>query len=69
MHNGSMHSLSDVLDFYNAGGVAHEQLDPLIKPLNLTPKELAALLAFLQTLTGDNVKQIVDEALREPIGN
>ena len=69
MHNGSMHSLSDVLDFYNAGGVAHEQLDPLIKPLNLTPKELAALLAFLQTLTGDNVKQIVDEALHEPIGN
>ncbi len=69
MHNGSLRSLSDVLDFSNAGGVAHEQLDPLIKPLNLSPKDLAALLAFLQALTGDNVKQIVNEALSEPIGN
>ena len=36
MHNGTFATLQQVVEFYNRGGIANENLDPLIKPLNLT---------------------------------
>lgn len=69
MHNGSLSSLDEVVDFYNEGGVANELLDPLIKPLQLSDSEKQALVAFLKSLTGSNVDQIVADAFAAPIGD
>jgi cytochrome c peroxidase len=68
MHNGSLQSLQQVVAFYNKGGVANDNLDPLIKPLQLSTEEADDLTAFLQTLTGSNVAELVADAFAAPIG-
>lgn len=69
MHNGVFGGLREVLDFYNQGGVANENLDPLLKPLHLTAQETDDLLAFLQALTGSNVDALVSDAFAAPVGD
>jgi cytochrome c peroxidase len=69
MHDGSIASLRAVVQHYNAGGVANETLDALIKPLGLAPREIDDLVAFLQSLTGDNVDQLVADAFAAPLGD
>jgi cytochrome c peroxidase len=69
MHNGELLSLEDVVDFYNLGGIPNELLSPLIKPLKLKQAERAALVAFLKTLTGNNVKTLVSDAFSVQIGD
>jgi len=69
MHDGSLRTLEDVVRFYNLGGHANPGLDPLIKPLNLGDNEVNALVAFLQSLTGDNVEQLRADARSAAIGN
>ncbi|MDD1623137.1 MAG: SCO family protein [Methylococcaceae bacterium] len=69
MHNGVFATLRQVVEFYNRGGIANENLDPLIKPLNLTALEIDDLTAFLESLTGDNVKELVADAFAAPIGD
>lgn len=69
MHNGSFASLHDVLEFYNQGGISNENLDPLIKPLHLTPQELSDLEHFLLALTGSNVTELVSDGLAAPVGD
>ncbi|MGI9234034.1 MAG: cytochrome-c peroxidase, partial [Woeseiaceae bacterium] len=68
MHDGSLASLRDVLEFYNRGGVPNEVLDPLIRPLGLRDTEIDDLLAFLRSLTGSNVGALVADAFAAPIG-
>ncbi|MGI9264012.1 MAG: cytochrome-c peroxidase, partial [Gammaproteobacteria bacterium] len=68
MHDGSLPTLEAVVRFYVEGGVANEELDPLIGPLDLNEEEIAAIIAFLETLTGGNVPQLVSDALAAPIG-
>jgi len=68
MHDGSLASLRDVLEFYNRGGVPNEVLDPLIRPLGLGDAEINDLLAFLNALTGSNVGALVADAFAAPIG-
>jgi cytochrome c peroxidase len=68
MHNGSLASLEDVVRFYNQGGVANENLSPLIKPLGLSDSEIADLVAFLQSLTGSNVDKLVADGFAAPVG-
>ncbi|AKD05882.1 cytochrome c peroxidase [Pontibacter korlensis] len=58
MHNGAYETLEEVMDFYNKGGAAgmglqleNQTLPP--DPLNLTPEETKAIIAFLQTLTDE----------------
>lgn len=58
MHDGSLPDLLAVIDLYDRGGVDRPSRDPHIRPLGLTAKERADLLAFLQALTG--------EAARDP---
>jgi cytochrome c peroxidase len=55
MHDGSLASLEEVVEFYDRGGIDNENRDPLIGPLGLTAAEKTALVAFLKTLTGTNV--------------
>ena len=62
MHNGSFATLEEVVRFYNQGGVANENLSPLIKPLNLSDAEVSELVAFLNALTGGNVETLVSDA-------
>ncbi len=50
MHDGSLKSLEDVVDFYARGGGPNPALDPKIKPLDLSDDEKKALVAFLSSL-------------------
>ncbi|HVO98168.1 MAG TPA: cytochrome c peroxidase [Bryobacteraceae bacterium] len=52
MHDGSLKTLKDVVDFYAGGGTSNPQLDPEIKELKLSGQERADLVAFLESLTG-----------------
>ncbi len=55
MHNGSEHSLEEVIEFYNQGGRAkRESVSANIKPLSLTAQEKQQLKEFLITLTGQD---------------
>ena len=69
MHNGRFDTLREVIDFYDRGGVSNELLSPLIRPLGLTEREKLDLDAFLRSLTGGNVPDIVADAFAAPIGN
>lgn len=62
MHDGSLATLREVIEFYDRGGIDNPGKDPLLQPLHLSPEEKQALEAFLQTLTGDNVRQLAAEA-------
>lgn len=64
MHDGSMATLDDVVRFYNAGGGGGDNLDPVIKPLELSDADIADVIAFLEGLTGDNVDGLAAEARR-----
>jgi cytochrome c peroxidase len=52
MHDGSLKTLADVVDFYDQGGRKNQFITPLIRPIGLTPAEKQALIAFLQSLSG-----------------
>ena len=52
MHDGSIATLEEVLEFYNDGGNPNPYQDPDIGPLNLNASERSALLAFLRSLSG-----------------
>lgn len=69
MHDGSLESLRDVVAFYNRGGYANENLDPLIRPLDLSAAEVDDLVAFLGSLTGDNTGTLVSDAFAAPVGD
>ena len=69
MHDGSLSTLRELIEFYNNGGVDNELRDPLIRPLGLSEEEATQLLAFLTALTGDNVDTLVSDAFAVPVGN
>ncbi|WP_296754311.1 cytochrome c peroxidase [Thiobacillus sp.] len=64
MHDGAFSTLEAVVEFYNKGGVDNEDKSPLIFPLNLTEEEKADLVAFMKTLTGDNIDALAQDARR-----
>ncbi len=53
MHDGVFSTLEEVVDFLDAGGARNPHLSPLMRPLTLTKKEKAELIAFLKALTGE----------------
>ncbi len=69
MHNGAFYTMEEVVDFYNAGGVAEdgrttgfpETKSKLIKPLGLTDEEKEDLIAFIEAFSGDEI------AMEKPI--
>jgi cytochrome c peroxidase len=67
MHDGSLRTLVDVVKFYDRGGHQHPGIDARIRPLELSEPEIAALVAFLESLTGDSTDTLAAEA-REPSG-
>jgi cytochrome c peroxidase len=52
MHDGSLATLADVVEFYDAGGRPNRNLFQVIRPLRMTPQEKQALIAFLGALSG-----------------
>ena len=50
MHDGSIATLSDVVEQYNARGVNHGFTDSRIEPLDLSVAEKEQLVAFLESL-------------------
>jgi len=50
MHDGSIATLSDVVEQYNAGGINHGFKDSRIEPLGLSIAEKGHLVAFLESL-------------------
>jgi cytochrome c peroxidase len=56
MHDGSLKTLKDVVDFYDGGGTSNPQLDKEIKELKLSERDRADLVAFLESLTGGRPK-------------
>lgn len=50
-HDGSARTLTEVMDHYNRGGVSKTDLSGLIRPLNLSPQEVADIVAFMQALS------------------
>ncbi len=53
MHNGMYKTLDEVVAHYNRGGDVKENLDPNLKPLNLTEQEQKDIVEFLKALTGE----------------
>jgi cytochrome c peroxidase len=55
MHDGSLASLKEVVEFYNKGGNKNPNLDPLVSSLNLSEPDLLDLVAFLEALSENRV--------------
>jgi cytochrome c peroxidase len=52
MHDGSMASLREVVEFYNRGGSPSDpNLDERLHPLHLSESEIVALSEFLEALS------------------
>lgn len=56
MHDGSIRTLEEVVDFYDRGGHPNPNRDAELLPLGLSPSEKSALLAFLASLDGKLVE-------------
>ena len=74
MHNGSLQTLKEVVEFYNKGGIKtsgkmkNDNISPLMFPLNLSENEVDNVVEFLKTLTGSNVNELILDAKAAPIG-
>ena len=53
MHDGSLKTLEEVVDFYDKGGIKNKNLDEKIKPLHLSDREKKDLVWFLKALSGE----------------
>ena len=52
MHDGSIGTLDDVIEYYDRGGKTNPQLDVELRPLRLTDLEKKALVSLLESLNG-----------------
>jgi cytochrome c peroxidase len=61
MHDGSIPTLAEVVEYYDKGGTPHPNLSDKITKLSLTDQEKADLVAFLESLTGTIVEAGLDK--------
>jgi cytochrome c peroxidase len=59
MHDGSISTLTEVIETYDRGGIDRPSRDPNIRPLGLSAEEKAELLAFLETLTAEDSPTVI----------
>ncbi|MCC6469779.1 MAG: methylamine utilization protein MauG [Alphaproteobacteria bacterium] len=64
MHDGSLATLEEVVEFYDRGGGEDPDKADWLFPLHLSAADKRALVAFLKTLTGANIEALVREAAR-----
>lgn len=62
MHDGSLATLDAVIEFYDRGGGGDPQKADYLFPLRLGADDKRALVAFLRSLTGSNVPQLIEDA-------
>jgi cytochrome c peroxidase len=53
MHDGSLATLRDVVEFYNRGGNPSPRRSARVRPLHLSPEDIDAVVAFLKSLDGE----------------
>ncbi len=53
MHDGSLKTLEEVIDYYDKGGIPNPQLSPLLVPLKMTAEEKKNMKIFLESLSGE----------------
>ena len=53
MHDGSLQTLRDVVQFYERGGIRNPHLDTQIRPLDISSRDVDALVDFLAALNGE----------------
>src|SRR3954447_14081737 len=58
MHDGSLKTLDEVVEFYDKGGIKNKNLDENIKPLHLTAQEKSDLVEFLKSLSGEGWQNV-----------
>jgi cytochrome c peroxidase len=58
MHDGSLKTLDEVVEYYDKGGIPNKNLDEKIKPLHLSAEEKKNLAAFMQALNGEGWQKI-----------
>ncbi len=66
MHDGSLKTLEEVVDYYDKGGIANKNLDEKMKPLNLSAQEKKDLVAFMKALTGEGGWRDIKEPTEFP---
>ncbi len=67
MHDGSLATLEEVVDFYIRGGRPNPHLDSEILPLQLSSAQRAGLIAFLQSLTGTVIEGRASSLQHQPM--
>jgi cytochrome c peroxidase len=63
MHDGSLKTLEDVVEFYDKGGLPNRNQDEKIRPLKLTDGQKKDLVEFLKSLSGDSWQKIAAPAV------
>jgi cytochrome c peroxidase len=63
-HDGRFSTLEQVMDHYNQGGQHNSDQDSLIKPLNLSNKQIEDIIAFLNSLTDEQF--VANAAFKDP---
>ncbi len=58
MHDGSLATMRDVIDFYDGGNGDDPQRDSHLRKLNLSEKQKQQIVAFLESLTSANADNI-----------
>jgi cytochrome c peroxidase len=58
MHDGSLETLWDVVEFFNKGGERNPFLDAEMKPLGLTASEVEDVVNFLSAFTSDRFAEL-----------
>lgn len=61
MHNGEMLQIEDVLDHYERGGSAPEGVEAEIEPVELSERDRADLIAFLESLNGRIAPEVFED--------
>ena len=52
MHDGSLATLEDVVEYYDRGGNGNPGLDAVLRPIGLSGEDKRAVVAFLRPLSG-----------------
>lgn len=53
MHDGSLKTLEEVIEYYDKGGIPNQNLHPSMRPLHLSAQDKQALVKFLESLSGE----------------
>ncbi|HEY1303041.1 MAG TPA: hypothetical protein VGF24_05810 [Vicinamibacterales bacterium] len=56
MHDGSMQTLREVVKVYNDGGIRNPWLTVRVKPLKLNDADVDAIVALLESLSGEDIR-------------